>query len=303
MPPGLSTLDATETDERELAGPGAADARPTDMRQGGRSTAALVRLEASERRRAVRDLRRATAEGGFSLSFTPCHALLSQAGAPAGLRGAEASLRWPRRLGISSAGGLLPLIASSGLTAEVGAWLVQAACEAAQRWPERAVPCIVSLDVPAACLADASLLTHVSDALEMTGLAPERLEIEIAEQTLADGGADVLLALSALCDLGVGIALDCFGSGSASLLTLKHLPLTTVKLDRSLIRELPRDWSAEALVAAAIDCSHALEAGVVAIGVETEAQRDLLARLGCDYAQGALYGPALTAERLAAALG
>jgi EAL domain-containing protein (putative c-di-GMP-specific phosphodiesterase class I) len=128
------------------------------------------------------------------------------------------------------------------------------------------------------------------------------LEIEIAESTLADSGSDVLLALSALCDLGVGVALDGFGSGSASLLTLKHLPLTTVKLDRSLIRELPRDWSAQALIDAAIGCAHALGAGVVAIGVETEAQRELLARLGCDYAQGALYGPALTAERFAAAL-
>jgi EAL domain-containing protein (putative c-di-GMP-specific phosphodiesterase class I) len=292
MPSGLQPLDQ----------PGVDGAYIGEARHAARSDAALVRLEASERRRAVRDLRRATAEGGFAVALTPCHRL-----APGHqldpLRGAEASLRWPRRLGMSSAGGLQPLIASSGLTAEVGAWLVQAACEAAQRWVDPAGQTIVSLDTPAACLADASLLSHVADALDATGLVPERLEIEIAEQVLADGGADTLLALAALCDLGVGIALDCFGSETASLLTLKHLPLSTIKLDRSLVRDLPRDLASRALVAAAIDCAHALEACVVAIGVETEAQRDLLAQLGCDYAQGAFYGPPMTTEGFNAALG
>jgi EAL domain-containing protein (putative c-di-GMP-specific phosphodiesterase class I) len=267
-----------------------------------RSDAALVRLEASERRRAVRDLRRATAEGGFSLALNPCYRL-GEAHAAFPLRGAEASLRWPRRLGMSSAGGLQPLIASSGLTAEVGAWLVQAACDTAQRWPERAGQTVISFDTPPSCLADASLLAQVSDALDASGLAPERLEIEIGEQALAEGGADTLLALSALCDLGVGIALDCFGSETASLLTLKHLPLSTVKLDRSLVRDLPRDLASRALVAATIECAHALDVAVVAIGVETEAQRDLLARLGCDYAQGTFYGPAMTTEAFAATLG
>jgi len=287
MPSGLPTLDQ----------PGADAARV-----GARADAALMRLEASERRRAVRDLRRATAEGGFSLSLTPCHRL-SPAAAGASLRGAEASLRWPRRLGMSSAGGLQPLIASSGLTAEVGAWLVQAACEAAQRWPDPAGQTVISFDAPPPCLADASLLAQVSDALDASGLAPERLEIEISEHVLAESGPDTLLALSALCDLGVGIALDCFGSETASLLTLKHLPLSTVKLDRSLVRDLPRDPASRALVAAAIGCAHALEVEVVAIGVETEAQRELLARLGCDFAQGAFYGPAMSTEAFAATLG
>jgi EAL domain-containing protein (putative c-di-GMP-specific phosphodiesterase class I) len=262
----------------------------------------MVRLEASERRRTIRDLRRATAEGGFSLSLTPCHSLHRSIACEA-VRGAEASLRWPRRLGMASAGGLLPLIASSGLTAEVGAWLVQAACEAALGWTEsRASETIVSFDVPAECLADATLLTMVSEALEATGLNAERLEVEISEQALVEGGGDAILALSALCDLGVGIALDNFGSVSACLMTLKNLPLTTVKLDRSLVRDLPRDRVVQAMVAAIIDCAHALEAKIVAIGVETERQSDMLAGLGCDYAQGPLYGAPLTAEGFAAAL-
>jgi EAL domain-containing protein (putative c-di-GMP-specific phosphodiesterase class I) len=276
---------------------------PGGLNRGGvRADAATARLEASERRRTVRDLRRAAAEGGFALSLTPCHCLHRQA-VGEGVRGAEASLRWPRRLGMASAGGLLPLIASSGLTAEVGGWLIQAACEAAMGWSDgNASQTVVALDVPADCLADASLLAQVSDALDATGLAPERLEIEIGEQALADGGSEVVLALAALCDLGVGIALDHFGSASACLMTLRNLPLTTVKLDRSLIRDLPRDRVSQALVAAIIDCAHALEAKIVAIGVETERQRDLLAGLGCDYAQGALYGAPLSAEGFAAAL-
>ena len=255
-------------------------------------------MEALERRRAVRDLRRATAEGGFSLALTPCHSLVSEPGVAA-LRGAEVSLRWPRRLGMSSAGGLLPLIASSGLSAEVGAWLLDAACAAGCAWPDEA---LVSLDASAACLADASLLGHVADALLGSGLPAGRLEIEIPEPALAGCGADIVFILAALADRGVGVALDHFGSESASLLTLKHLPLCTVKLDRSLIRDLPRDRGGLAVVGAIIDCAHGLETRVVALGVETEAQRDLLAQTGCDFAQGALYGPALTADSFAAAL-
>ena len=247
----------------------------------------------------MRDLRRATAEGGFSLALTPRHGISTDVGARA-ICGAEVSLRWPRRLGMSSVGGLLPLIASSGLSAEVGAWLLDAACAAACAWPDEAA--IVSLDATAACLADASLLGHVADALLASGLSPGRLEIEIAEPALAGCGADTVFILAALADRGVGVALDHFGSESASLLTLKHFPLCTVKLDRSLIRDLPRDRGGLAVVGAIIDCAHGLEARVVALGVETEAQRDLLALTGCDFAQGALYGPALTVESFAAAL-
>ncbi len=261
--------------------------------------AAFARLEALERRRAVRDLRRATSEGGFSLSLTACHVLAPKEGQHT-LRGAEVALRWPRRVGMSSAGGLLPLIASSGLSFEVGAWLLDAACAAACRWPHQEAT--VSIDASAACLADASLLQHVADALQGSGLAAGRLEIEIAEPALAACGADGLFILAALADRGVGVALDHFGADSANLLTLKHLPLATVKLDRSIIRDLPYDRGASAVAGAIIDCAHGLQARVVAIGVETEAQRDALAQLGCDFAQGALYGPALTADNFAAVL-
>jgi EAL domain-containing protein (putative c-di-GMP-specific phosphodiesterase class I) len=130
------------------------------------------------------------------------------------------------------------------------------------------------------------LIRRVSDALETTGLSPSQLVLEITESGLMRDPRAVLGRLEALRDLGVRLAIDDFGTGHASLTQLKTIPADELKLDRSFIIDLAEDRRERALVRAAIEMAHALELQVVAEGVETEAQLDILRELGCDTVQG-----------------
>jgi EAL domain-containing protein (putative c-di-GMP-specific phosphodiesterase class I) len=249
------------------------------------------RAEQAHLRRLRRDLTAATEAEGFVLHYQPLVALRSGQ-----VRGAEALIRWPhRKRGLMPPGAFIPVAEQAGLISDIGAWVLRAACAEAAGWQGGAR---VSVNVSARQLHDQALLQQVGQALEASGLDPERLEIELSEAVLGSDTLDMLLALAALRDLGVGIALDDFGAGLASLSMLKRLPLEQIKLDRSLIRALPDDPEDVAIVQAIVETAHALGLGVVAEGVETEAQRGLLAALGCDEAQGILFSPPLPREQI-----
>jgi EAL domain-containing protein (putative c-di-GMP-specific phosphodiesterase class I) len=126
------------------------------------------------------------------------------------------------------------------------------------------------------------------------------LELAFAESVLAEVDTDTLLLLSAIRDLGIGVAVDDFGAGVASLAMLKRLPLTAMKLARTLVREVTTDREDAAIVRAVIETGHALGLRMVADGIESELQRAFLARSGCDEGQGSLFGHKLTAEALRA---
>jgi len=190
------------------------------------------------------------------------------------------------------------------VSAELSSWLLEIACLEAEYW--NAAPAgwagglgarlcyapsvMLSVDMPAAALREGRLLADAKSALARSGLSPFLLEIELPESAVMDDAADLLLDLSALRDLGVGLALDHFGSVSASLRLLQRLPLTAVKLDPCLIRGVVHDREARATVAATISLAHAVNTTVVATGVETTLQRDILADMGCDEAQGDMFG-------------
>lgn len=240
------------------------------------------RAEAAQRRRMVRDLEAATVAEEFVLHYQPRLSLASGA-----ITGAEALIRWPNgKRGLVSPGAFIPLAESSGQITPIGGWVLRAACLAATGFPES---WSVSVNVSARQLADGALLQQVARALDDSQLAPEQLELELTESLLVDVSVDTLLTLSAIRDLGVGIALDDFGTGFASLAMLKRLPLTVMKLDRSLVRDLPHDREDAAIVRAVIQTGHALGLGVVAEGIETEAQRAFLSGSGCDEGQGYLF--------------
>jgi len=214
------------------------------------------------------------------------------------LRGAEASLRWGAA-GPPAADG-----AGSEVSARMSFWLLEAACHEAQRWAEAAetgrtwpgaAGLVVSVDMPARSLREGRLPSEVELALERSGLAPELLEIALPEYAVTDGSTEVLLGMSALRDLGVGLALDRFGSVSASLRLLQRLPLTAVKLDPGLTRDLVFDRGIRSTLGAAIGLAHALHTHVVATGVDQVAQRDILADMGCDDAQGILFSAPMEA--------
>ncbi len=225
-------------------------------------------------RRLRPDFRQAVQERAFALSFQLRRHLTDDR-----VCGAEAQLRWPNRHhGVVHSSVFMPLAAECGLTAHIVAWSLEAACRAAGDWPDG----VVSVSVPASTASDGTLVTLVAHALANTGLPPHRLEITLPDQATEGNCTDTLLALSALRDLGLGLALEDFGRDSACLLKLKHLPLTTIKLDRSLMRDMLCDRAAASLVRTMIDYAHTLDMQTVAAGVETETQRAFLRRAGCD---------------------
>ena len=250
------------------------------------------RAEAAQRRRLQRDLAAATASGAFVLHYQPRLSLESGR-----QTGAEVRISWLRqRHGLVSASAFLPLAEGAGLTAEIGGWMVRAACVEAAAWPTGCV----SVAVSPRQLVDHALSHQIAEALEASCLAPERLELAFAESVLAEVDTDTLLLLSAIRDLGIGVAVDDFGAGVASLAMLKRLPLTAMKLARTLVREVTTDREDAAIVRAVIETGHALGLRMVADGIESELQRAFLARSGCDEGQGSLFGHKLTAAALRA---
>jgi EAL domain-containing protein (putative c-di-GMP-specific phosphodiesterase class I) len=234
----------------------------------------MVGVPGGDTRRLRQDLRQAVRDGAFVLGFQQRRGLRDDEPC-----GAEAQLRWPRRgRGVVQANVFMPLIEECGLTDQLVAWSLHAACQAALTWPSGAV----SVSVPAAAARTGRLLTLVGDALYTTGLDPERLEIALIENAVCCDCADTLLSLSALRDLGVSVALDEFGRAGACLLKLRRLPLTAVKLDRSLTRDMLVDQAACAMIRAVIAYAHSLDVQVVAAGVETDLQRTTLQLAGCD---------------------
>jgi len=234
------------------------------------------------------ELRRGMARDEFAVVYQPRIDL------PTGVvLGCEALLRWPGRArGVLPPSVFIPVAEGTELINELGGWVLTQACMEARLWAGRHV----SVNVSSRQVASGVLSYQVAAALEGSGLAPEQLELELTESMLIECGTETLLALSALRDLGVGLALDDFGTGFASIAMLKRLPLTTLKLDRSMVRELPGNREDAAIVRAMIGTGHALGLTVVAEGIETELQRSYLASLGCDQGQGYLFSHPLSAE-------
>ncbi len=163
--------------------------------------------------------------------------------------------------------------------------ILRLACFEAVTWGHG----IVAVNVSAMQLRGGRMLEQIGAALEHSGLAPERLELELSETILTETDLDTLLTLSIVRDLGVGLVLDDFGTGLASLRMLKRLPLTGLKLDVSLLREIPDNAEDTVIACAVIAAAHALGLVVSAAGIEQESQRLALAGFGCDAGQGPLF--------------
>lgn len=207
----------------------------------------------------------------------------------------EALIRWPdRKQGLIPPSVFIPVAERSDLINLIGAWVLTEACQEAARWDGTRV----SVNVSARQLHSGVLPIQLAMAFEQSGLPPDRLELELTESLLVDSSTDTLLALSAIRDLGIGLALDDFGTGFASLSMLKRLPLTVMKLDRSLIGELPTSPEDAAIVRAMVETGRAMRLTTVAEGIETEGQRAYLSGIGCDEGQGYLFSHPLPAGQL-----
>ncbi|HEX7744697.1 MAG TPA: EAL domain-containing protein, partial [Micromonosporaceae bacterium] len=208
------------------------------------------------------------------------------------VRSAEALVRWrhPRR-GLMQPERFLPLAEQSGLATAVDRWVMHEACRAAVGWQELAPGTTVAVNIAPVHLRREDVVTAVAGATAEAGLAPHALTLELTETALIDDTEIVLERLRQLRQLGVRIAIDDFGTGYSSLSYLHRIPATELKIDRSFVARFDKgDERAVTTVDMVSKLAAAFELGVIAEGVETEAQHRAVVAIGCPQAQGYLYG-------------
>ena len=209
------------------------------------------------------------------------------------LVGMEALLRWDSpELGRVSPADFIPVAEETGLIVPIGAWVFREACRQSVAWQQLGhSPFKMAVNVSARQLADANFVEFVRCTLAESGLNPEMLELELTETTLMEYVEESLPRLRQLRDLGITLAIDDFGTGYSSLSYLQKLPVASVKIDQSFIREISEDSkSTIPVIQAIVELAHGMGLKVVGEGVETERQMQTLRVLGCDVIQGYLIG-------------
>jgi diguanylate cyclase (GGDEF)-like protein len=259
-----------------------------------------MRREDSERLATETSLHLALERDELRLVYQP---IMATAG---DLVGVEALLRWhhPER-GIVSPMEFIPLAEQTGLIVPIGRWVLHEACLQATTWtacgPDGHRP-YVSVNVSARQFAQPDFPATVAEVLNSTGLEPHRLGLEITETVLLEEAHSPLDTLSQLKTLGVRLLLDDFGTGYSSLAYLQRFPIDTLKIDRSFVAALREDGQSRAILAAVAGLGEAVGMSVVAEGVETADERDLLTQLGYDLLQGYYFSAPRPAEELSSVL-
>src|ERR1700689_170741 len=243
-----------------------------------------------DRRVLHQDLSVAIKNGELSLYYQP-QAMARQTVAASEIIGFEALARWlhPVR-GFVPPGDFIPIAEESGLIVAMGEWILREACREAASWP---MPLQIAVNLSPAQFMHGDLVGLVHSILLETGLAPDRLELEITEGVLIEDFDRGLALLRRLKGLGVRISMDDFGSGYSSLSYLQAFPFDKIKIDRAFVMNLGRNPQSAAIVRAVIGLGHGLEMSIVAEGVETQEQLGFLASEGCDAVQGYFIGKPL----------
>ncbi len=270
-----------------------ANARHSYMLHTGEITAiALDKLTLETR------LRKALQGGEFQVFYQPKVEIRSGQ-----IVGAEALLRWRQpELGWVTPGKFIPLAEDLGLLEEIGAWVLEQSCQQVKVWKQAGWPNLrVAVNLSPSQFRQAALAERVAEILEQVGLAPQQLELEITETMAAQDFHHTLSILNRLSRMGVKLSIDDFGTGYSSISYLRRFPVNEIKVDRSFVRDLntqlngdpsPRNRSRGtrqddvAVVSAIIHLAHSLGLEVVAEGVETLEQLELLQELDCDQGQG-----------------
>lgn len=215
--------------------------------------------------------------------------------------GFEVLLRWEHPvLGLVSPALFIPLAEESGLIVPIGAWVMEQACHQAKIWQDQGyAPLKMAVNVSALQFNRADFIQTVLNALEVSGLEPSWLELELTESVLLNNTKDSLLKLAELKNFGVKLSLDDFGTGYSSLSYLQQLPIDTLKIDQSFIGANPQQGPRVAAIVSAItSMAHSLGMRVVAEGVETQEQLDFLRNIGCDGIQGYIFSPPIPTSKL-----
>jgi EAL domain-containing protein (putative c-di-GMP-specific phosphodiesterase class I) len=252
-----------------------------------------TRLEA---RRALEvGLRRALAAGEFELFYQPLFRLVDRR-----IVGFEALMRWRHPLrGLVDPGEFIGVAEETGQIVPMGEFALQQACAEAAGWPNDVS---VAVNLSPVQFKSHSLVDAVAAALQKSGLAPRRLELEVTETVLLRDTADTLATLRRLHELGLDIALDDFGTGYSSLSYLSKFSFDKVKIDRSFVHDLGRRSEAAVIIRTIIGLCNHLQVTSLAEGVETEEQLAELARENCTQVQGFLFSQPVPASEVPALL-
>jgi diguanylate cyclase (GGDEF)-like protein/PAS domain S-box-containing protein len=240
-------------------------------------------------------LHRALERSEFELHYQPQMVLSSGR-----VTAMEALVRWRHPdLGLIPPDQFIPLAEETGLILPIGEWVLETACREALRCHQLCGEQLtVAVNLSPLELQRGDPVNRVRRVLEETGLPPEFLELEITESSAMQRGEESIAILNELKNLGVRLAIDDFGSGYSNLGYLKQLPVSTLKIDRVFVRDLPDDIEDAAITRAIIALGHSLNLTVLAEGVETHAQQDFLTRQGCDMQQGYLLSRPLPFEEV-----
>lgn len=209
--------------------------------------------------------------------------------------GFEVLIRWNHPIqGTISPVVFIPIAEETGLIREIGLWVLRTACREAASWYK---PYKIAVNVAPQQLAQHSFVEHVSDILMETGLAPERLELEITEASIIDDKAHTLKVMHRLKSMGLRIAMDDFGTGYSSLATLQVFPFDKIKIDRSFIKDVHKDHQRAAIVRSTLLLGEALNIPVLAEGVEYEEELQFLQKENCQSVQGFFFGKPMKLEK------
>ena len=238
-------------------------------------------------------MRVALEQGQFLLHYQP------QVVGDGNITGAEALVRWmhPER-GMVSPGEFIPLAENSGLILPLGKWVMETACRQLASWANqpRFAHLTIAVNVSALQFRQPDFVQQVAAILKKTGASPERLKLELTESLLVDNVQDIIEKMFALKAKGIGFSLDDFGTGYSSLAYLKRLPLDQLKIDQSFVRDVLSDPNDAAIAKTVVALAQSLGLGVIAEGVETDAQRAFLASAGCLAYQGYFFSRPLPIE-------
>lgn len=298
---GVNLFDGNEVDASDLLKQ--SEIAMTDGKKAGRNTMIFfdqkMQLELNTRSDLARELRKAIDTNQFQLHY---QVQVDKAGKPFG---AEALIRWihPER-GLISPFYFIPVAEDTGLILPIGDWVLDTACAQLKAWKESEISrdLILAVNVSARQFSDKNFVQTVVNLIRHYDLDPTKLKLELTESSLVNDVKELISKMNELKSLGINFSLDDFGTGYSSLHYLKTLPLDQLKIDQSFVRNIVTDSNDLAIALTIITMGKALNLNVIAEGVETEAQKELLQINGCENYQGYLFSKPLPIDAFDALL-
>ncbi len=238
------------------------------------------------------DLHAAIENQEFELYYQPIIDLRTGA-----IAGFEALVRWqsPQR-GFVSPGAFIPVAEETGLIIPMGKWILETACNRMRSWQQKFPDCSsfsMSVNLSGRQFSQPDLVEQIQQVLEVTGLDPKNLKLEITETMVIDDVENTIILLNRLKDLGIKMSMDDFGTGFSSFSYLHRFPMNTLKVDRSFVNNMSKGISNQEIVSTIIMLAHKLGMDVVAEGIETDLEKQILQSLSCEYGQGYFFAKPL----------